>query len=573
MGDESAAKPPDSKKQSSTWSKKDLESIGQQKRNTKEFLKPTSSTQGISKPKLAAHGAARQVALFTLLSALLLGSTYVMVNQTMRESRLKQKYDLAQTFLKGSQPRQAVQQLSEFITAYPTNSDARLMRAEANLALAEYKTAIDDFDVVIAANPNDYKALSARAVSYLKLDQPERSIADCTAALKAKPDFLPALQTRSLAYTNVGKFKEAIADSNRVIDMKPAADMAQAYSNRGYAYLNQKQFKPALADLNRSLEMDPKSGDAYAQRARCYVELNQLEQALIDCNKAIFWSPLSADAYLLRAECFEKSKQTSAALSDLDKAVGLHGDATTYGARAKLLISQGNYKAALNDLEALLAKRGVNSNQKAYVQYEEMLALCKEKTAPPPSSAGSSDLLAAATEPVIEIKGSFDDMMTKGYSLLQDGKPQQAVLWLAAASKSNSQDARAHSYLAHALISAGRSSEAVPHFVWLAKAGKVAQEDEVAYARCLQDAGQLDEAAAMLGKILNKDPNNNVARFHLARTLVAKTDRKAAAEVCRVGIAKSRSAQEEAPFREMLQRLEHSFAQAQARVESLQKSP
>jgi tetratricopeptide (TPR) repeat protein len=523
-------------------------------RDTKGFLKQQPTT-GKAARKGGSSSAGRMIILSIGMSVTLLGAMYMWANQLMQDGRNAQNFQLGLAFLKDNNGELASQKLTAFIEKNPNNVEARFARAKAYSLIKEWSKAADDFSFVLKEKPQDLAALNGRATAYLRMQQYENSVADATEVLKSDKNDLTALQVRSEAYLGAGQFKESVQDANNIIELKPADGLAQAYAQRAFANMKEKKYKEAIADYSLSLEKDSKLAASYANRAQCHFQLKQYDKAIADCDNALFWSKLDTSTYLLRAECFNQTQRYAEALKDLDKAVALQPGVETYGARAKALITVGNFTNAVQDLERIMKFRVPHP-----AEYDGLLEMCYLKV----KRRGGGETAEAPT-PVVKPTGTFEEMVHQGYELMQQGNGTDAVIWLNAALKEKPQDVKARSYLAHALLSAGNPRESAHQFLWIAKVRTLTLDERIGHYKALQAMGEPQQANAALAALARENPNNNVVRFYIVRDLVAKGDREAAAEQCRIGIAKASSPEDAAPFQEILQRLEKSFAEAKAR--------
>ena len=110
----------------------------------------------------------------------------------------------------------------------------------------------------------------------------------------------------------------------------------------------------AIANFTRSLELDPKQADAYYGRGSARQSARDFRGAIADFDKTLEMEPKKVDALRFRAEAKTKIYDYSGAIADATQGLGLKPDADTmasfYEERATGLIAQGNYSAALDDL-------------------------------------------------------------------------------------------------------------------------------------------------------------------------------------------------------------------------------
>ena len=110
----------------------------------------------------------------------------------------------------------------------------------------------------------------------------------------------------------------------------------------------------AIANFTRSLELDPKQADAYYGRGSAKQSSRDFRGAIADFDRTLEMEPQKIDALRFRAEAKTEIYDYTGAIADATQGLGLKPDADSlssfYEKRATGLIAQGNYSAALNDL-------------------------------------------------------------------------------------------------------------------------------------------------------------------------------------------------------------------------------
>ena len=107
-----------------------------------------------------------------------------------------------------------------------------------------------------------------------------------------------------------------------------------------------------------------------------------------------------------------------------------------------------------------------------------------------------------------------------GRSLVEAGRPADAIAPLEIAVRSDPKFARAHNFLGRALFAAGRANDAVPHF---RKAAALDPADELVHldlGKVLADLGQLKEAVASFERALAVNPEYGQAHEGLGVAFV-----------------------------------------------------
>lgn len=142
--------------------------------------------------------------------------------------------------------------------------------------------ALSDADAALALKPNWDPALHLRANAELDLQDFDSAIHDYSALLKQHPDWVVLRNQRGLAYLRSGRYALAIADYTLAIGRDPY--VAAFYKNRATAYVALKRSKKARMDLDRAIELAPDFEAAYETRARLFDQTNDFQSELADLN-------------------------------------------------------------------------------------------------------------------------------------------------------------------------------------------------------------------------------------------------------------------------------------------------
>ena len=172
----------------------------------------------------------------------------------------------------------------------------------------------------------------------------------------------------------------------------------------------------AIANFTRSLELDPKQADAYYGRASAKQSSRDFRGAIADFDRTLEMEPKKVDALRFRAEAKTEIYDYTGAIADATQGLELKPDADSlssfYEKRATGLIAQGNYSAALNDLNEAnkadnVATQILNLQCAASARSArpDALKLCNDAIA---AYIGEDSLLKgsqlAATDPSVESK-------------------------------------------------------------------------------------------------------------------------------------------------------------------------
>jgi tetratricopeptide (TPR) repeat protein len=111
----------------------------------------------------------------------------------------------------------------------------------------------------------------------------------------------------------------------------------------------------AIANFNRSIELDPQQPDAYYGRGNAKQSGRDYRGAIADFDRTLELNPRKTDALRFRAEAKREIYDYTGTIADATRALELKPDADSlsslYQERATALMAQGNYGAALQDLD------------------------------------------------------------------------------------------------------------------------------------------------------------------------------------------------------------------------------
>jgi lipoprotein NlpI/V8-like Glu-specific endopeptidase len=223
----------------------------------------------------------------------------------------------------------------------------------------EDSAAIADISQAITANPTNAELVLLRGLWKDDSDQMDAAIADYDAALKLKPGYPAALLARSniLARRNdhgQDDLGAAIADLNELAKRFPKS--AEVLRQRAELYRRDHRFDDMIADLDQVLDLRPTSSAAFMARADAHAELHQFDSAASDYNKVVKLRPELPSSYVARGNFRAQVGQDNAALADFDHALEIYPrESDAFSGRAYVLLRQGDTKGALAAFDRALS--------------------------------------------------------------------------------------------------------------------------------------------------------------------------------------------------------------------------
>jgi tetratricopeptide (TPR) repeat protein len=191
---------------------------------------------------------------------------------------------------------QAIEQLTAYLTENPGLSNPLQLRAQAKLALQDFKGAEADCCKLIALDgPELGKSYYLRGLARSALGKNDDSIADFRAAIE-RDESLAASGRIELgdALMQAGRPQEAASEYTQAL--APAPDRQSIFLRRGQAFVHAGRHAEAEADFTRALELDPGSAEALALRALERAGAGRCDQAQADASAAIALDRRIADA-------------------------------------------------------------------------------------------------------------------------------------------------------------------------------------------------------------------------------------------------------------------------------------
>lgn len=277
----------------------------------------------------------------------------------------------------------------------PTSSADFFIRAAADLAHADSKSAIADATSGLALDPKNMAGLGIRANAYLATHEyaaAEKDVAegesidpenpgllfteallaqakgdsatackDFSKVLAKRPDNNFALGRRAVCEHDAGKDEQALADSAVALKAVPTSmDLRVLRAN----ILLVEGKKDLVADEARLLmEQNPKANYAFVAAGRIYARIGRPVDAMKAFDRALAIKP-EAYVYLNRAQS-RPFTDKAGRMADLDAALKLEpANSDALAEKAEELVSDGDYKGALQFYDQVVKAEADNSYYK-----------------------------------------------------------------------------------------------------------------------------------------------------------------------------------------------------------------
>lgn len=149
-------------------------------------------------------------------------------------------------------------------------------------------------------------------------------------------------------------YSQTAAERGAALDLEP--DTAQDYVDRGAAFLENGRYSRALADLDRAIELDPKSSFAFANRGIVHFWMGRPEQAVADFDRASAIEPNNFVTFNGRGLIHSAAGRIDEAIAAFTRAIDSEpGNEFARHQRIALRMRKGDSTGALAEVEQGLA--------------------------------------------------------------------------------------------------------------------------------------------------------------------------------------------------------------------------
>ena len=265
----------------------------------------------------------------------------------------------ARLYLREGKPRKALEDIKAWSRIAPNNPDLYIFRAEVQIKLRDFESALADYTRAETLRPDDL-VRKQKTLLYIKIDKPEAALSAANRILVDRPEDLEALILAGRSQTQSNRFKSADALLRKALKINP--NFSEANLFMGLLKGKQGNYDEALEYLNRSIELEPKSADSYKERARIFFKLGDYVRSEVDLNAAIENDPSDAESLSMRAMTFYQRMLYDAAIQDLSTVLeGLQNDSKTLYNRAVCYLKRDEPETALADINNLLRQHPENA--------------------------------------------------------------------------------------------------------------------------------------------------------------------------------------------------------------------
>jgi len=399
---------------------------------------------------------------------------------TLDASFLPAASALASLDIEEKKPAQAKERFKAILSKSPDNLGALMGQARIGLAVGDKKEFVSYLEKAIQSHPDALEPVSLLTQYYMsQMRQPELAFEVAQKAAKANNGNPAFLDNLGQAQLGAGHKKDAIDTYTNVTNRAP--NSAIAWYHLAWAQRVAGDMNAALKSLQKSVRLAPNYLDARIALAGLYAVLGQQDNALQETRTIQTLNPQSPTGYNLEAELAARFKKPEASLQALARAHQTAPSSSTAATYHFALIRAGKATQAEQVAQQWLKQHPDDSVFRMYLagtylqkqQTGQAVAEYRQIVKTSPNHVMALNNLAAVLEeqndpsafgyaqrayglqpanPVV--------MDTYGWSLLQQGKIQEATPLLKQAAQAMPETPSVQYHWAAALVKSGRATEA-----------------------------------------------------------------------------------------------------------------
>jgi tetratricopeptide (TPR) repeat protein len=408
----------------------------------------------------------------------------------------------------------ALEDCTNALKIQPNSIDALLLRASCYEEAFDKAKALADLNSAVEKEPKNPGVLCARGRMFANFKNFANAYKDYDKAISLNANYYPVYLERAKTYLLAGdqkKCAEQLSSLAAMTGYQPSADYIFA---RALLKKSQQRYQESLDLSQEALVKDRINAAKYSLNiADCYYALKKFEPAMLFCDKVLKDQPNNSRVILMQADINQARGDEHAAKLDLFQAVALEPlNPEVFEKRAKFFLANKQYGAAGEDYQRALRLEPSSS------VFSKQLAFCQQKSQAMHGQANESDKQLLSTNELKEIATSDPQTLTSsGYAALKQSKFAYAVAALSRAVSLKPDDPLIRHYLAYAFIASGDCGSAIEQFFAWEKLERISDETEIEFVKSVADAGQLDNARALVDQLFKKFSKNSSSLLKLAR--------------------------------------------------------
>lgn len=486
------------------------------------------------------------IMLTILLFAVVAGFMKSMVDK----GAAKQAVELGHSFYKKGHYGLAIREFDKAINGGVNTADVYAWKAMAELRGGSYDRALADFNQALSMDQNNTALLIGRAQAEVRTGDFERAIADAAQALSNNPKSIEALRVRSSAYAQAADYNSAINDVNiaETMDKELSADF---YATRGYAKYKLGKNAAALSDYDKATRKAPHAVPFLMDKASILKDSKQYYKAIETLTSAIRVAGKKPAFLAMRAKCKMLSGDKGGAAADLNTAIEFSENTSTIRECVEISLAMGRKDLAYEYISKVVE---LDPSDVSAAKQRETLAAQVGKSPRLVARPKNSESYEKSTITAASLKGlSLDELNNKGYSLLQAGSPNDAIVALTEAVRKDPSSIDARRYIIFALLAQGNAQAAAKQLSVLETMTKLEHSELAKFAQQFAQQNAYGQAATIYERLIAAHPDDFDSRVALIKTCMQMGSNDRAAQVSKAGLTqKNLSAQQELLLQEYM---------------------
>lgn len=198
---------------------------------------------------------------------------------------------------------QAVRAFNVVLAAYPNGSIVLYERAQAHAAMGNYRLALPDLDKAMALGVRGQDPailMYTRGTYKNNLAQYASAISDFNVAIQKYREWAQAYNARGLAYRRMNLLGKAKADYDAAIrfavKQKDRFQEGVGYLRRSWVFFLRGDMAAAERDAKKALELDPTFANAHVTLGQIYQKRGEKDFAIAHFRKALKLNPRLGEA-------------------------------------------------------------------------------------------------------------------------------------------------------------------------------------------------------------------------------------------------------------------------------------
>lgn len=387
---------------------------------------------------------------------------------------------LANLDIEEKKPAQARERFKRILEKTPDNLGALMGQAHIALALGDQNEFVSYLGKAIQSHPDALEPVSQLTRYYMnQAHQPGQALEVAQKAAQANNGNPAFLDNLAQAQLGAGHKKDAIDTYTNVTNRVP--NSAVAWYRLAWAQRVAGDMNAALKSLQKSIRLTPGYLDAHIALAGLYAALGQQDNALQEARAIQTLNPKTATGYNLEAELAARFKKPDASLQALERAYQTIPSSDTAATYHLALLRAGKSGQAEQVAQQWLKQHADDSvfrmylagrylqnkqNSQAIAEYQQVIkatpnhvmalnnlaSLLEDRNDPAAPGYARRAYGLQPANPVV--------MDTYGWSLLQQGKIQEAIPLLKQAAHAMPESSSVQYHWAAALAKSGQNPEA-----------------------------------------------------------------------------------------------------------------